>query len=359
MKTILSLIAIAFLFQSCGDAEAEAKRKKELPTIKVTTAKATVSKLPKQYKFSAKIEADKQTQLSTRLMGEIIYMKVKEGQKVAKGQTIARIKNTDIQAKKSGLQANMSEAKAGLKSVTTDYTRMKALFEKKSATQKELDDITAHYEMAQAKVEALKHAASEIDEMLDYAEIKSPFAGVITKKFMNEGNIASPGMPLVAIQGTGVYKAVAKVSESEIGMLKTGAAVKVQIGAISEENLLGTVAQINPSGGYSGAQFEVTILLNPSRKIIKELKNGLYASVILENGFQKHILIPQEAIVRKGQLLGLFTVDNQQKAMLRWVRTGKTFDNKIEILSGLSEGENYILTHQGRLFNGSKIVIND
>ena len=289
-----------------------------------------------------------------RMMGEIISLKVREGERVQKGQIIARIKSTDIQAKKNQLSANVLEVKAGLTSAEVDYNRIKSLFDKKSATQKELDDITAQRDMLKAKLENLKYADSEINAILDYATIKAPFSGVIIKKMMNQGDIASPGMPIVSIQGTGVFKAVAKVPESEISLLKEGLEVKVKIDALGGKIVTGIVSQVNPSGGYSGAQYELSIMLKAEQKTIKNFKNGMFASVILENGTEKHILIPMEAVVRKGQLQGLFTTDSQGKAMLRWLRFGKQFGDKIEVLSGLSEGENYIVSHEGKLVNGQK-----
>jgi RND family efflux transporter MFP subunit len=352
---LLFLSIVGLNLQSCQEKKStQTELVAALPVAKVKVSKAGVSEQARQYKFSAKIEAEQKSNLSTRMMGEIISLKVKEGQRVQKGQVIARIKSTDIQAKKNQLSANVLEIKAGLTSAEADYNRIKSLFDKKSATQKELDDITAHRDMLRAKIKNIEYADSEVNAILDYATVKAPFSGVIIKKMMNEGDIASPGMPILSIQGTGVFKAVAKVPESEISLFKEGSEVQVKIDALGDKMVSGIVSQVNPSGGYSGAQYELNIMLKAEKNVVKELKNGMFASVILENGSEKHILVPTKAIVRKGQLQGLFTTDAQGKAMLRWLRFGKQFGDKIEVLSGLSEGENYIISHEGKLVNGQK-----
>jgi hypothetical protein len=69
------------------------------------------------------------------------------------------------------------------------------------------------------------------------------------------------------------------------------------------------------------------------------------------------VLVPESVLVRQGQLTGIYTVSNENVAILRWLRTGKKYGEKVEVLSGLSADENYIVSAEGKLFNGAKVSV--
>ncbi|WP_372751027.1 efflux RND transporter periplasmic adaptor subunit [Labilibaculum sp.] len=356
---ILSIIAITALgiigLESCGDANKAKETKKADIIVSVGVAKMTNK--AELLSFSGKLESETHSNLSTRLMGQIAKINVETGQKVKEGQILVEIHAKDILAKKAQVKANQIEAEVAYKNSKKDYDRYVVLFDQKSASQKEMDDITTQYNMAKARLEAVQAMEVEVDEMLRYTSIKAPYNGVITRKYMNEGDLASPGMPLLAIEKKGEFKVMARIPENEIGKIKKNDPVFVQISAMGDVKIKGLVSEVNPSSQYTGNQFEAKIVLQPSKEQQSNLFSGMYANVLIEKGAMPSIMIPEKVLVHKGQLTGIYTVSESGTAMLRWLRLGKTIGNQVEVLSGLSDGEKYIISYQGKIWDGAKLTI--
>ena len=132
------------------------------------------------------------------------------------------INNTDLQAKRAQVNASITEATAAFNNAEKDYNRFKNLFADNSASQKEMDDMTANYEMAKARLEAAKQMKNEINAQFAYSNITAPFSGVVTSKFIEAGDMANPGMPLISIETPGNFEVMAMVPETEISEIKKG-----------------------------------------------------------------------------------------------------------------------------------------
>ncbi len=356
-KTKLMLLAVTaatLTLTSCGSKENQEKSSKQTITAEVATTKVT--DFPVQYSFSGKLQADKQSNLSTRVMGQVQKVYVKPGQKVNAGELLIQIRNQDILAKKAQVEASKVEATTAFESAEKDLKRFEALYKNKSASEKEMDDMRTHYQMAKARVDAVNQMEQEVDETLRYAGIRAPYSGIITGKFVQEGDMANPGMPLLSIESPRQWKVYARIPESDIARLQLNAPVSVQFSSIPGLEIEGTVSEINPSSTNTGSQFEAKVLLNTSDSEVKQLYSGMFATVNYEKGTQPMVLVPKSALVTRGQLVGIYTVSQAGTSLLRWVRTGKTYGDSIEILSGLSGGEKYILSTEGKLFDGALVV---
>ncbi len=352
---LLLAVAIAAV-TACSDRSNENTDGKA--NTKVTVQKITQAELPEEYAFTGNIEGDRRVNLSTKIMGQILSMPFTEGMPVTAGQTVVRIKSDDISAKRAQVRANLIEAEAALKNVEINYNRVKSLFDQKSATQKEMDDVEMAYQMAKARVEAVKEMEKEVTDVIGYGDIVSPIQGYVTRKFAQEGDMAVPGMPLITVEDLSVLKVTAQVPESEIHMFKTGDEVKILIDALNGKSLKGIVDRINPGGNPMSRQFEIKIVLkdlnNETRSL---LKSGMFARVLLAKGNKSAVTVPESSLVRRGQLEGLYVVSNGNTATLRWVRTGKTFGDRIEILSGLDDGETIVTSSDNKLSDGLKIEV--
>jgi RND family efflux transporter MFP subunit len=198
----------------------------------------------------------------------------------------------------------------------------------------------------------------EISDMLGYATITSPIRGSIVAKYMEEGDMASPGMPIVAIEDARTLDVRLSVPESEVHLFKRGDRVIVRVDALGRDvKLHGNVDEVNQAGEPATRQFQVKVRLAPSGEV--SLKSGMYATVVLEAGEARDIIaVPGSYLIRRGELDGVFTVNEASEALLRWVRTGKQLgDGRIEILSGLSAGELVITSISDQLRDGMAVVV--
>jgi RND family efflux transporter MFP subunit len=292
-------------------------------------------------------------------MGYITKIHVKVGQKVGAGQVLVSINNTDLQAKKAQVEASILQATAGYNNAKKDYDRFVHLFKLQSASQKELDDMTARYEMAKAGLEGAKQMRNEVISQFSYTSITAPFSGTVTNTYMKEGDMANPGMPLVSIEGATRLQVTSMVSENDITRIKKGMSVKV---LVKSSNIThnGIVAEVSESATNTGGQYLVKINLD---KTDSSVLSGMYVNVqfpvsnptpVLNSNM---VLIPETALVKQGQLTGIYTIGSGNVAILRWLRIGKTYGNQVEILSGLNANEHYINSAEGKLYNGALVSV--
>lgn len=331
---------------------------RQSPALTVRTATVRTTPVPQEYSYPGTIEGEKKITLSTKVMGQIVSFPVEEGSAVKQGQLLAKIRSGDLEAKHSQVQASREEASAALKNIETNYNRIRELYERKSATQKELDDVTMAYDMAKAKMKAVDEMDKEVLDALGYATIVSPIPGSVVGKFLEEGDMANPGMPIVAVEDARTLEVSALVPESEVGLFTRGQRVVVRVDALGgQRSIAGTVAEVNPSGNPATRQFHIKVKLAPQAN--SAVKSGMYATVILAApGTREAIAVPESLLVRRGSLDGLFTVAENHDALLRWVRTGQRLSGgRIEILSGLSDGDVIVAERDERLKDGEKVGV--
>ncbi|HOZ75215.1 MAG TPA: efflux RND transporter periplasmic adaptor subunit [Flavobacterium sp.] len=356
-RLTIALTLASILAVSC------AKDKKETPKDSPAVAvKLSGVAGPNQNPFvmaSGKIEAENSANISTRMMGYVTKVNVKVGQKVAAGQPLVSINNSDLQAKKAQVDASVLQANAAYNNTKKDYDRFVALFAQQSASQKELDDMTSRYEMARAALEGAKQMRNEVQAQFSYANITAPFAGVVTNTFVKEGDMANPGMPLLSIEGASRLQVTAMVAENDITQIKSGMAAKVLVKSTGE-SLAGKVAEVSLSARNTGGQFLVKVNLE---KTPATVLSGMFVNVQFPVAGAKTttatatVMVPKSALVSKGQLTGIYTIGSGNTAILRWLRLGKTMGDQVEVLSGLAANEPYIVWADSKLYNGAKVKV--
>ena len=355
-SAILFTLFTTVLYSCSGDKQ---KTTVELPAIEATVNEVAGANSSKYVAASGKIEAENSANVSTRMMGYITSIKVKTGQKVSKGQLLATVNNTDLQAKKAQTEAGITQATAGYNSAKKDYDRFVILLGQKSASQKEMDNVATQFEMAKAGLEAAKQMKNEVMAQFSYANLTAPFSGTVTSTMAKEGDMANPGMPLMTIEGNTKLQAIVMVSESEISQIKNGMPADIIVKSL-DQSFKGRVIEVSSSAKNTGGQYIVKLSLENASKAIL---SGMFANVVFP--IEKSnvatqstmVLVPKKAIVNQGQLSGVYTVSDDKIAVLRWLRLGKTFGDQVEVLSGLAAGEKYIVEAQSKLYNGAKIAL--
>ncbi len=222
----LPLLTGIFLASCSGDNH-EGEVKKAAP-VSVTVATAT-RQSSGTIQASGQIEAREKAVISTRVMGYITSVKVKAGDQVKKGQLLATISNADITAKKAQASAMLAEAEAARRDAEKDYERYTELYKQNSASAKELENATLHYNSIKAKAETARQMQNEADAMLAYTNLTAPLSGVITQKNIDAGSMANPGVPMLVIEQPGNYQVSASVSEADIAHVKQGADAQIVI----------------------------------------------------------------------------------------------------------------------------------
>ena len=352
---IIATITLTMFLMSCGGDIKESQSTTET-SVPVKVSSVQDGNNSPFLTASGKIQAVNSANLSTRMMGFVDKIYVNVGDKVAKDQMLISINNADLQAKLAQVNASITEATAAYKNAEKDYKRFQNLFAENSASQKEMDDMTAHFEMAKARLEAANQMKNEVNAQFAYVNIRAPFSGVVTSRFIEVGDMANPGMPLISVEAPGNFEVLSLVPESDISQVKDNAKVEVDIKAINE-TVSGSVSEVSTSAKNTGGQYLVKVSLD---KTEASILSGMYVTVkfpVERKVKSQVVLIPNSAIVENGQLTGVYVVGDNNTALLRWLRLGRKFGNEVEVLSGLNSEETYIISAEGRLYNGAKISV--
>ena len=349
----------SLLFTSCGEKKEHEQIQKAAP---VNVTLGSVNKENQQLiQVSGQIVSEQTANISSRIMGTITKIYVKVGDRVAKGQTLISISSPDMLSRRAQTDANIAAAEANLSNAKKDFDRYTNLYKKQSASAKELDNSTLQYNAAKAGLEAARQMRNETNNMIGYTTITAPFNGVVSQRLADEGNMANPGMPLLTIVENGELQVNAMVSEADINLIKKGTEATAAIKAL-QKSIPINVSAISPSSSETGGLYLVKFNISAENK--KDLYSGMYVNINIpvkrdSNYAEKNqgIYVPATAIIKKDQLSEIYTISEQQTAILRLVRTGKTKGDQVEIISGLSEGEKFILHADGVLYNGVPVQV--
>jgi len=345
---LITALASTIILASCGSDKEQTTSNSNAIAVKTETVKKTEQFT--EHRFSGKVKADDKTVLSTKIIGQIENILVKEGDKVSKGQLLIKIKSNDLSAKQNTAISGVKTAKLNMENTAKNFQRVKNLHQKGSATDKELEDMGVANEAAIAAYNEAKHNQAEINDYLSYANLRSPINGFVSSKMINAGDMAKPGFPVLVLESLTELKIEMSVPEFEISKFELDDEVSIDVDVANLKTAKGKVDRVIPSS--SSGQFKVIVSLNDNNEL---LKPGMFARVNLLKDKEKVLLIDKSVVIEKGQLRGVYTVNQQQEAMLRWVRLGKEYGDKIEVLSGLIEGEKLIISSTSKLIDGAKV----
>uniref|UniRef100_UPI0012ECC70E efflux RND transporter periplasmic adaptor subunit n=1 Tax=Desulfosarcina cetonica TaxID=90730 RepID=UPI0012ECC70E len=181
--------------------------------------------------------------------------------------------------------------------------------------------------------------------------VLAPFDGRVTAKNADAGDLASPGMPLLALEREGGYRVDLVVPENYIQSVHLNEPVDVRISAIGEKAIKGTVKVIVPSADPNSRTFTVQVDI----PTVPGLRSGMFARAPLTVGEQKTLRIPRPAVVQQGQLTGVYIVDADNTARFRLIRIGRTDDDQVEVISGIGDNTRLVVEPPAQLKNGSHV----
>jgi len=357
--TYIPLFIGTILLSSCSSDKEKNIESNDQP-IAVSVSKSSSNSNSGFVSASGKLVAKNSVNISTRMMGYITGMNIEVGQNVRAGQLLVSINASDIQAKGGQANAQISQAQANFNSAKKDYERFSNLYKNQSASQKELDDMRARYEMAQAGLQAAQQMKNEVNAQYRYTNVTAPISGTVTAKYASQGDLANPGMPLLTIESPSSLQAQVLVSEQNITQINEGMSVEITMKSLNK-TVSGTVTEISKSAANTGGQYMVKINIHNPQNLLPgmfvNVQFPLKNSGKINQDFQESVMVPKSALVENGQLTGIYVVSSQNTAVLRWLKIGKILGNEVEVLSGLNPKESYIVSSNGKLFNGAKIQV--
>ncbi|MCE5229535.1 efflux RND transporter periplasmic adaptor subunit [bacterium] len=281
------------------------------------------------------LSAIRETMISPRIMATIGEINVGAGDRVERGQVLARLDSRDLAAREQQAKEAVNSARAKLSEAEKEYNRMKSLVDKSIIPRSQFDTAEAAYKTARAEVQRTEQAVGEAQAGSSYAVIEAPFGGRIVDKYAEPGDTATPGTPILKLYDPTRMRLEAYVRESLAGRLRPGTDLAVMIDALTT-TVQGRVEEIVPQAEPGSRSMLVKVSL-PERG---DIYPGMFGRLLIPTGREKRIYAPEKAILRVGQLTYVWVDRGKNQFERRFVTLGESRrDGQREILSGLAPGE--------------------
>jgi membrane fusion protein, multidrug efflux system len=359
MRAIGFVVAAAAVLAGCGEP-VRVESAGVGPVTGVTIVAAAVVERAGVYETAGTVKARSVATISAKWMGFVREVKVSVGDRVAAEHLLVTLDARDLDAAAARARAGVPEAESGIAAARANlelaqatFRRMKELYGKKSISDQEFDEASARLRSAEAAEALARARRAQVDQEIraadvarSYAEVTAPFAGVVTAKAVEPGNLAAPGAPLLTIEGGG-YRLEAEVEQART--VRAGQAVSVTLDGVAR-TIAARVGEVVPSVNTASRAYTVKIDL-PAEAAIR---SGVFGRASFASGGTSELAIPAAAVIRRGQLESVFVVD-AGVARLRMVTLGTEANGSVTVRSGLSAGERVIVPAPSGLEDGARV----
>lgn len=349
MKKIIITVAVIVvsaglitwkLYANKKEINSKAEVKTTVESIAVTTADVQKQSSATGVSLTGVTEANQTVMVSSKASGEITEINFKLGDFVSKGQVLARVDDTYTKFALENAKVNFGKFKE-------DVQRFQTLREGDAVSETQLRDMKVGYENAKIQ---LDQAQRQVEDTY----IRAPFSGYITSREIDLGKFVGVSTPIAGIADISSLKVVVAVPESNVYDLKNGQTVSVTTPIYSGVTFTGKIAHISPQGDNSHS-YPVEIALSNSQQ--NPLKSGTYVDVSIDMGKSQPMLsIPRDAIVSSVKAPSVYRVEGNVARLVK-ITTGRDYENNIEVLNGLQEGDKVVVSGQINLVDGAKVSI--
>jgi len=329
---------------------------------------------------SGYVVAQRKAAVSSKATGRLVSLHVEEGDKVEKGQVIAVLDNEDVRASRARAEANVhlarsrvEHAKAELVDATLSYNRNKELASRGFVAKAVFDASEARYKMAKAEVAAQEAALrasqatlAEADVLLEYSYIRAPFDAVVLTKNADVGDMVTPlaaaanaKAAVVTIADMDSLMVEVDVAESNLEQVKPEQPCEIRLDALPQTRFQGMVHMIVPTADRTKASVMVKVAFRKkSPQVLPEMsaKVAFLSRELTEDEREPFSAIPSSATIEHNGKLKVYVIE-EDRAVMKTVRTGRRYNDVVEVLEGVQAGERLILPPFDRVREGVKVKV--
>ena len=304
--------------------------------------------------FPGTVIASDQSPIASRMMGYIREINVREGERVEKDQVLLTVDQSDVDSQIQQAEAALAKARSGLANARANFERFQRLYEQNAVPKQQFEQMETAYKVAQGDFSAAQAAVEQARAQVDYAQIRAPFSGIIVQRMADPGQLATPGHPLLMLQGAGDREVQVEVDDQAYATLAEGD--EVEIGyrradgspASFRGEVLSLVSAANPITRTHTVKIGVPADL--------ELTPGNFVTVHVVIDRKPAVIIPATAMHDRAGMTGVFVLDDEDRARFRVVRLGQERGDEVVVLAGLEDGDRVVISAEGRLANGVTVV---
>ena len=363
---VAGLLAIALAASGCSKQHEAGRAENASAAVVKGAAVETVkrSAMPELLDVVGTVRARTSAVVSTRIPGSISVLRVREGDRVKKGQLLIQLDARENQATANVATAAIDEARRGLdealsrkKLSDTTFDRYQNLYKEQAVSRQEFDVKQTEKDMAaqgvaraEARLRQAQESAKATGAMADYTKITAPISGIIATKQVDLGATVFPGQPLLTIEDEGSYQLELALPESDAAKVKPGSPVQVTLDSVGTA-FTARIAEIVPTADPGSRTFVAKVALTQ-----KGLKSGMFGRASLSLGTTVDgITLPKHALVERGALTSVWVVEKDNNARMRIVKAGRQIAERVEILAGLADGDRVIVSGVEKVTEGARV----
>lgn len=364
---LLLLLLVATAESGCGGKSGEQAGGGSAAQAVVKGATVTeiaATSMPETIELVGTVRARTSAAVAARVAGSVALIRVREGDRVKRGELLARLDARENLATAAVASAGLEDARHALdeavsrkKLADITFERYQRLFNEQAVTRHEFDLKQTEKELAaqgvaraEARLTQARESSRGAGTVADYTRIIAPISGVVTAKHADLGSSVFPSQPIFTIEDEGSYQLELSLPESLLVKVKTGLKVRVTLDAIPGALTL-PIAEIVPAADPYSRTFTAKIPLK-----MKGLKSGMFGRAAIPVGAVNNVLmVAKTAVVERGALTSIWVMDRERIARMRLVKVGKSIGDRVEILSGLSPGELVVTAGGEKVSEGARV----
>lgn len=332
---ITSAVVVLAALAACEAPQSDGTGPESMPALESLTVQSEIT--PVERRLDGTIEAVNQGTVAAQTSGRVAEVLYDVNDLVPAGAVIVRLRATEQRSGLLQAEAALREAAARETEAQTQYQRAANMYERKVVAKAALDEATATRDAAVARLAAAKAALTSAREGVAYTEVRAPYAGIVTKRHVEVGETVSPGKPIMSGLSLQYLRVVVDVPQSIVGQVRR---IRKAVVYVDGRRVEASKLTVFPEASTASNTFRARLELPENTT---DLYPGMFVKVGFVVGEAARLLVPRNAIVERSEVTGLYVVDADGGASLRQVRLGQSFDERVEVLAGLHEGEHVAL----------------
>jgi membrane fusion protein (multidrug efflux system) len=328
------------------------------PAVAVEVGSVVERAVAREIQAVGTVEANLTATIGAEVAGAVARFDLREGERLAKGQVIARLRRTDLEIGLKEAQANLDEKRALFVRAEQDFQRFQALFAEGAISAAELDRLGAAARAAKAQKESAEEASRRVADQLRRTTVVAPFSGYLVKKHAEIGQWIEEGGKVADLVDIDIVYIMIPVNERDIGMVRQGNEATLTVDTYPGRVFRGLVTHIIPQADVASRNFPVRIKVDnlPDRL----LKAGMFARVAVRYGEPRQgLFIPRDAVVMRGRDQVVFVVQDGKVRMVP-VKAGRPHEGFSEMIEGsLKSGDSVVVTGNESLLDQAAVVVKD
>lgn len=335
MLKVIPLVTLALLMSCSGEKKDAAVADTHEEKVKVKIEQVSAQDVDQIAEFTATVEANIKNNIAPQTPVRIAKLFAEVGDHVKEGQVLVKMDET-----------NLKQAKIQLDNQEIEFNRIDELYKVGGASKSAWD----------AQKTQLHVSRESYKNLQENTQLLSPISGIVTARNYDSGDMYAGGDPIFTVEQIRPVKLLVHVSESYFTQVKKGNEVDIKLDVYGDEVFKGKVSLVYPTIDASTRTFPVEIKITNTDERVRP---GMFARATMNFGTRNHVVAPDQAIVKQSGSGDryIYVLKNDGKVSYQKVELGRRMGNKYEIVSGVENGDQVVITAQNRLTNGMEVEI--